>query len=253
MMPALFVGHGSPMNALSNNSWTKTLNKLSDILPRPKAILAISAHWETEVTEVLTVKKPKTIHDFYGFPDQLFQVQYPAPGDLELAHMLSQRLGFHENTNWGLDHGTWSVLTHMYPKADIPVVQLSLSRKLYLNQHFELGQKLSFLRDEGVMILGSGNIVHNLRMLNWQEEAAKPHDWALGFDQKIKTALMEGNVETLTSYKGITEEEWKLSVPTPEHYLPLLYVAGAAKSGEEPRFPFEGFSMAALSMRCVVY
>lgn len=251
-MPAVFLGHGSPMNALEHNAATESFRKLGEELPRPKAILAVSAHWETEGTQILSLAKPPTIHDFYGFPKALFDLEYPALGSPEFAKRTQSLVANSSlNEKWGLDHGTWSVLVHMYPKADIPVYQLSLDVKKTPQEHLEVGRKLQALREEGVMILGSGNIVHNLRAINWKEPNGV-YSWGLEFDQKIKSALDARDEKTLTDYLELGDAA-KLSVPTAEHYLPLLYVFGASRSKDILSYPFEGYAMGSLSMRSVLY
>ena len=251
-MPALFVGHGSPMNALEQNTATESFQKLGKDLPRPKAILAVSAHWETEGTQVLANAQPPTIHDFYGFPKALFDIEYPAAGAPALAKRTQELLGDAVlSEKWGLDHGTWSVLVHMYPKADIPVYQLSLDAKKSPQEHLETGRKLRTLREEGVLILGSGNIVHNLRAINWKEPNGV-YSWGLEFDQQIKKALEARDEKTLTGYADLGDIA-KLSVPTAEHYLPLLYVVGATTQDDVLTYPYQGYAMGSLSMRSVLY
>lgn len=251
-MPVLFLGHGNPMNAIQENSFTKSLNQLGKSLPRPKAILMISAHWETNGTYVTGMERPKTIHDFGGFPKALFEVQYPAPGAPEIAKNVSHEIkktsvGI-DMSKWGLDHGTWSVLKHIFPNADVPVFQLSLDRTKSMEFHFEIGEKLQFLREQGVMIMGSGNIVHNLREVSWNP-GAKPHDWAIEFDEWVKNKIDNKNYtalfkEALNTYAG------KLSIPTLEHYLPLLYILGASQENDIITYEYEGIDMASMSMRC---
>jgi|TARA_Y100000590_G_C15747529_1_gene1022738 4,5-DOPA dioxygenase extradiol len=252
-MPILFIGHGSPMNAIEKNEFTESLSKLSSALPRPKAVLMISAHWETEGTWVTGMNNPKTIHDFYGFPKPLFDVQYPAPGDSSLAIDISSSVRDFkieiDKNNWGLDHGTWSVLRHIYPEADVPVIQLSLDKTKSIEYHFELGQKIKYLRDNGVMIIGSGNIVHNLGELNWGENA-KPHEWAIEFDEWVKGKLVERNFNSLVT-DPLKSREGKLSIPTLEHYLPLLYVLGASGKDDKLLFDYEGIQNSSISMRCL--
>ncbi len=251
-MPVLFLGHGSPMNALANNAYTQRLNALGRDLPKPKAILCVSAHWQTHGTFVTHMEKPRTIHDFGGFPQSLFDVQYAAPGDAALAERITQLiLNAQLDEAWGLDHGTWSVLRHVYPNADIPVLQLSMDHALSAAQHFDVGEKLKALRDEGVLIIGSGNVVHNLRHINW-DLSAPPHAWTVEFDAWVKTQIEQRN------FKALCVDAWpieaaRLSVPTQEHYLPLLYVLGAADSADKLEFIYEGFEHASLSMRCVQF
>jgi 4,5-DOPA dioxygenase extradiol len=254
-MPVMFIGHGSPMNAIADNSFTQALNKLGKEVPTPKAILCISAHWMTEGTWITEMANPKTIHDFYGFPQELFNVQYPAPGDPAIAKLIRSTVsnpkinGDHEL--WGLDHGTWSVLKHMYPEANIPVMQLSLDLSQPPEYHFNLGQSLKSLREQGVLIIGSGNIVHNLRRISW-EENANPFDWALEFDQIVKDQILKRDYKPLLK-DAIETTAGKLSVPTPEHYYPLLYILGASDQNETVDFVYEGIQNATISMRSVAY
>lgn len=250
-MPVLFVGHGSPMNAIEENPYTRMLAALAQKIQKPKVILVISAHWMTEGTWVLGMEKPKTIHDFYGFPQELFAVQYPAPGSPATAQMIESLITDPkieiDLEKWGLDHGTWSVLKHMYPKNDVPVLQMSLNLAQPPDYHFKLGQQLSKLRDQGILILGSGNLVHNLRLMNWTTHA-KPHAWAVEFDGWLKEKLEARDFSALTKDFHKTEAG-KLSIPTMEHYLPLHYILGAADSNDELRFEFEELHHAAISMR----
>jgi len=252
-MPALFIGHGSPMNALAENNFTKTLSFLGKKIPQPKAILMVSAHWMTDGTFITSMEKPKTIHDFYGFPKALFEIQYPAPGNPKLASEVQKEIPHPKISldpdEWGLDHGTWSVLRHMYPKADIPVLQLSLNMKESHVYHFRLGADLKKLRERGVLIVGSGNIVHNLQRLNW-EEAATPHDWALEFDGWAKEKILKRDFQSLQKdiHKTLAG---KLSVPTMDHYYPLHYILGVANSNDEIKFEYEEIQNASISMRAV--
>lgn len=245
-MPTLFVGHGSPMNVLMNNSFTQQLKKLGQTL-KPKKILIISAHWMTSGVKAHASANPKMIYDFYGFPEELYKINYPAPGDPELANSLS----FDLDHEWGFDHGTWTVLYHLFPEANIPVVQLSLNKNFTtLKEHFEFAKQLQRLRSEGVLIIGSGNITHNLRTLNFNP-IAQPPAWSLEFDEMIKKALLEKNFNVLFEIKN--ESLWKISHPTIEHYLPLLYVVGASSPNENLIFPYEGFDGGSLSMRSVQF
>lgn len=254
-MPVVFFGHGSPMNAIAENNFTKTLEKMGKDLPRPKAILMISAHWETNGTWVTAMEKPKTIHDFYGFPKALYEQQYAAPGLPELAYEIGTMKGKPlvklDQEDWGLDHGTWAVLRHVFPEHNIPVIQLSIDKNMSFQEHFELGQKLAKFREEGVMIMGSGNIVHNLRAINWNEQAPA-HDWAVEFDEWVKQKLIQKDFHALTHdvYKS---EAGKLSIPTPDHYIPLLYVIGASTGSDKVQFDFEGYQNASMSMRTFRY
>ncbi len=254
-VPVIFLGHGSPMNAIEDNDFTRTLTRLGESLPRPQAILMISAHWETQGTWVTGMERPRTIHDFYGFPKPLSEIQYPAPG----APLLAQRLASEISSpqikidfeQWGLDHGTWSVLRYLYPKADIPVFQLSLDRAQSFEFHYALGRELSFFREQGVMIMGSGNIVHNLKTINWSHQAT-PYDWALEFDEWVKARLQERDDMSLVS-DALKSRAGQLSIPTPEHYLPLLYVLGASSQSDQLVFHYEGIQNSSISMRCVGY
>lgn len=254
-MPVVFIGHGSPMNALAENAFSRSLAQLGRELPRPKAILVISAHWLTAGSFITHMDRPRTIHDFYGFPQALFDVQYPAPGSAEAAERIKeqvQRPPLHLDESWGLDHGTWSVLKHMYPLADIPVLQLSIDMSEPPAFHLALGEQLAKLREQGILILGSGNIVHNLRELRWGENS-KPHDWALEFDAEMKKALLSGDTKGLTS-DLLSSPQARLSVPTPDHYYPLLYAVGAAQGDKNgPRFIYEGVEVGSISMRSLVY
>ncbi len=253
--PALFLGHGSPMNAVDDNAFTRSLTKLGQRIPTPKAIVCVSAHWLTKGVVVTHMDAPRTIHDFYGFPQVLFDVQYPAPGSPQVADTLQASIKAppvaRDDSNWGLDHGTWSVLKHMYPAADIPVVQLSISILEPSQFHFDLGKQLRALREQGVMIVGSGNIVHNLRRIRW-EDSAQPFDWALEFDEWVKEHLQRRDVEPLLNEIATTEAA-RLSIPTRDHYYPLLYTLGAAYDDEPAQFEFEGIQNGSISMRCVSY
>jgi 4,5-DOPA dioxygenase extradiol len=256
IMPTWFVGHGSPMNAIADNDFTRALSRQAALLPaKPKAILCISAHWETHGTRVTTSPAPRTIHDFRGFPPELFAVEYPAPGSPELAERV--RLMFDEgqvqgDARWGLDHGSWSLLRHMYPAADVPVVQLSLDRGLNPEQHYALARGLRPLREEGVLILGSGNIVHSLPLIQWSEDAP-PYDWAVEFDAAIRDFLLARNHVGLMRYRELLGRSAELSVPTEEHYLPLLYAAGVHRDDEPLSFFYEGMQNASISMRSLQF
>lgn len=252
-MPTLFLGHGSPMNAISKNSFTDFLSGAKAQLPQPRAILAISAHWETRGSKVLKVPHPKTIHDFGGFPEPLYQIQYPAVGDVELADRIA-KLSEHIETDssWGLDHGTWSVLKFLYPEANIPVLQLSLNRNMTFKEHLDLARELSALRDEGVLILGSGNVTHNLRRISWEENAPAV-DWALEFDERLKNAILNHDEQFLLGKDSRYESLWNMAHPSLEHYLPILYAYGAAAKEEEVKFIFEGMQNGSLSMRSMLF
>lgn len=252
-MPVLFIGHGNPMNAIRDTRFTRALGELGKQLPRPKAILCVSAHWMTKGTWVTHMRHPQTIHDFSGFPRELFAVQYPAPGDPEIAERISGNSAdpkiLADDDSWGLDHGTWSVLKHMYPAADVPVLQLSIDMVRPPEFHFALGAKLKHLRDEGVLILGSGNIVHNLRRVNFSDDAP-PYDWAIEFDEWVKQRLLDRDYNSIV-HDATGSTAGRLSIPTPEHWYPLLYTLGAADSAEDLSFEYEGIENASISMRCV--
>ena len=248
-MPVIFFGHGSPMNALACNDYTRKLGQLGRELPKPRSILCISAHWMTDQVWITGMKQPKTIHDFHGFPEELFKVEYPAPGNPELAeHIQAQIPDSRVDVNkWGLDHGTWSVLKHVYPEANIPVLQLSLFIRKPAQFHFELGRKLQFLRDEGVLIIGSGNIVHNLREIVWETDAT-PFDWAVNFDEWAKAKIEARDYDALV-YDYEEKEAGRLSVPTPDHYYPLLYVLGASDEKDSLQVEYEEIQNGSISMR----
>jgi 4,5-DOPA dioxygenase extradiol len=247
-MPVLFIGHGSPMNAIEVNEFSQTWRKIGVTLPRPKAILCVSAHWQTHDTSVTGAAHPQTIHDFMGFPQELFDVEYPAEGSEGLVGQVKRLLpDVKIDQKWGLDHGTWSVLHPMYPLADIPVVQLSLGRIHDPAAHYALGQALRPLRDEGILILGSGNIVHNLREAIFNNIA---FDWATKYDRLVKEWILKGDHEAVIHYEKHGKSA-ELSVNSAEHYLPLLYVLGASEADEVTQFSCESVTMGSLSMRCV--
>jgi 4,5-DOPA dioxygenase extradiol len=252
-LPVLFVGHGSPLNALRENEWTRAWGALGAALPRPRALLAISAHWYIAGTAVTAMPSPATIHDFGGFPRELYEVRYPAAGDPALARRVAQvlaPLSVAADESWGLDHGTWSVLRHLYPRADVPVVQLSLDARQPAQFHYDLGTRLRALRAEGVLILGSGNVVHNLRVYARGERVQEPYAWAVRFEAYVRAQLTAGAPATLIDYQACGEDA-RLSVPTPEHYLPLLYVIGAGAPGEPVSFPVQGIDGGSISMLAV--
>lgn len=230
--PAVFFGHGSPMNALGGphaDAW----RALGQAIGRPRGVVMVSAHWETMGLGVTAQENPPVIHDFGGFPRELHEMQYPAPGSPALAARVAVLTGAQPTDSWGLDHGSWSVLAHVFPDADVPIVQLSLDRRLDARGHYELARRLEPLRDEGVMIAGSGDFVHNLR--TWKRDGGEPHAWASGFNEAVKSALARGDHDALIDWVGLAEEA-QMSVPTDEHYLPLLYVAAQQRPGETPVF-----------------
>lgn len=253
IMPTLFVGHGSPMNAIEENNYTRAWKSIGETVEVPKAILVVSAHWLTRGTLVTAMEKPRTIHDFGGFPRQLFETQYPAPGSPEFAKLTQQQVtlaNIELDHEWGLDHGTWSVLIKMFPKADIPVYQLSIDYTKSLSWHFELAKELSFLRSKGVLIIGSGNIVHNLRMINFNDKGG--YDWAKEFDERVKDYLLENRLQELVNYEKLGKGAL-LSIPTTEHYIPLIYTMGLKKENESTSFPVEGLDLGSISMRSVMF
>ncbi len=228
-MPVLFVGHGSPMNTIDNDHYKKSLSKVANQLPRPDNILVISAHWQTQDLEIYSEAQSRMIYDFYGFPEKLYQIQYPAPGSIELTEKLQTIFHKHHpihNINRGLDHGAWAVLRHLYPDHKIPVVQLSLKNDLSFQEHYQLGKELAPLRSDKTLILASGNITHNLHQISWDKNPPA-FDWAQQFDQQITEAIQNWNEEIFLGQAHISAELWKKAHPTIEHYLPLLYILGA--------------------------
>ncbi|MGH8706124.1 MAG: 4,5-DOPA dioxygenase extradiol [Burkholderiales bacterium] len=252
-MPAIFFGHGSPMNTLATNRYTEAWRRIGESVPRPKAILCVSAHWYTHGTAVTAMQAPRTIHDFGGFPRALFEVRYPAPGDPGLAARVRELLApvdVHLDETWGLDHGTWSVLVHAFPDASVPVVQLSMDATEAPRLHYDTGKRLAALRDEGVLLIGSGNVVHNLRTMD-RAESAPPHDWAQRFNDRVRGCLAARDHAGLIDYERLGEDA-RLSAPTPEHYLPLLYVAALQAENEPLSFAVDGIENRSLSMLTVV-
>lgn len=254
-MPTLFVGHGSPMNAIQHNGYTTMLSQWASKFARPSAILMVSAHWQTPgKTLVDGQTHPKTIHDFYHFPEELYQIQYPAPGAPDVAQAVIKAIHSREvvvNNEWGLDHGTWAVLKYLYPKADVPVLQLSIDYDAPGEFHYQLGQELRPLRDQGVLIIGSGNIVHNLRAVApyYGEEDRASEDWAQQFGDYVRTALKQRHDEALIHYQNDGEPAM-LSAGYPDHYWPFLYVLGAAYPEEQAQFTFEKYQLGTLDMLC---
>ena len=249
-MPVLFIGHGSPSNAFENNQYSREWHRIATLLPKPRAILVISAHHVTNGSQITTTIHPETIHDFFGFPDHYYDFQYPAPGDPLLASHIQQHLTpqkITEDDARGLDHGAWSVLTHLFPEADVPVVQLSINGQASMTEHFTFGQSLRFLRDEDVLIIGSGNIVHHLGLIRW---GGDPYPWASNFDTTVREQIRSGNFQSLIRYAEIKDAH--LAVPTPEHFIPLLFILGATQD-ETPHFFNESIFASSLSMTGVLF
>ncbi len=258
-MPVLFVGHGSPMNAIEDNEyrrqWQALGSEFGRRLPRPRLVLCISAHWLTQGWWLTAMDKPRTIHDFGGFPRELYAQQYPAPGAPRIAQEISRgiaqpQLGL--DREWGLDHGSWSVLKPMFPAADIPVVQLSIDYARPPQEHFALGGQLKGLRDRGVLIVGSGNIVHNLRTMRWDAGRDEAYEWAIQFDGWIAGRIERGELSALADFQELGQTA-QLAHPTYDHFLPLLYAAGAVDPGQSPRFFNTGYQGASISMRSVIW
>jgi 4,5-DOPA dioxygenase extradiol len=258
-MPVLFIGHGSPENIVLKNSFTRRLSELGKELPRPRAVLVVSAHWLTDGTYVTCVEKPKTIYDFYGFPDELYLLSYPSPGSPEVARLITEIVktpGVTCDYSWGLDHAAWAVLKHVYPAADIPVIELSLDYSPYngwrrptLRSFYELAKQLRPLRDRDILIIGSGNIVHNLRVVDMMNIDAEPYDWAVEFDEQVKRDLAAGNHAALLDCQNMSRAT-ALSVPTLDHYLPMVFAIGLQEKTDGLEFVHEGFQNRSVSMRC---
>lgn len=250
-MPVLFVGHGNPMNAIKASRYSEGWTAMAAAIGKPRAILCISAHWYVRGTKVTSMERPRTIHDFGGFPKELFEVEYHAPGDPQLAqrikHLLMPTTVELDAQSWGLDHGTWSILVHMYPDADVPVVQLSIDSGEPALFHYELGARLGPLRDEGILILGSGNLVHNLHTYSWGAHEGMAFDWAREFEASAKHLLADHNHEPLIAYETLGRSA-ALAIPTPDHYLPFLYTIALCRTGEELTYPVEGFDGGSISM-----
>jgi 4,5-DOPA dioxygenase extradiol len=253
ILPAIFFGHGNPMNAVSTNPYTEAWRRIGENLPKPRAILAISAHWYVPGTGVTISTAPRTIHDFGGFPRELYQVLYPAPGDPGLARRVQSLLApipVVLDDAWGFDHGTWSVLKHVYPAADVPIVQLSIDETRPAAFHLEIGKKLAPLRGEGVLVVGSGNLVHNLHTYAWGRHEPDPYDWAIRFEAEARGLLLAGDHAPLVDYETLGREAL-LSIPTPDHYLPLLYVIGTRQASDKVTFPVEGVDGGSISLLSV--
>lgn len=257
-MPVLFVGHGSPMNAIEDNEFTRTWREIASLIPKPQAILCVSAHWETRGTHVTAMQQPETIHDFGGFPCELFQVQYPALGSPDRANEIREGVTSATvdlNQSWGLDHGAWSVLKHLYPRADVPVLQLSLDYTRGAEYHYRLAQELAFLRDRGVLIVGSGNMVHNLREIHikslegFKENFA--YDWALEMNHLLKQKIEQGDHQALIQYEKLGAAS-ALAIPTTDHYFPLLYILALQKKTDSIRFFNDKVVAGSLSMTTVL-
>jgi 4,5-DOPA dioxygenase extradiol len=252
LMPSLFVGHGNPMNAIEQNEFTAGWQSMGQSLEKPRAILCISAHWETGGTMVTGMSQPRTIHDFYGFPEQLFRVEYPAPGDIQVAfeirdEAIPAKVGLDQT--WGLDHGCWSVVKHMFPDAKTPILQLSLDYTLSPAAHYDLAKQLAGLRRKGILVIGSGNIIHNLRLINWHNPDSG-HDWAMTANEKLKNIILNGKHKDLIDYQFLGHEI-QLSVPTPEHFLPLLYVLAMQEKDEPVAFFNDKLVYGSLSMTSI--
>lgn len=255
LMPVVFVGHGTPMNAIEDNEFVHEWNRLGSELPKPRAILCISAHWETRGTFVTAMDMPKTIHDFYGFPRELYNQRYAAPGSQDLSTIVKDRVKAVElDYEWGLDHGSWSVLKHIYPLADIPVVQLSIDHFKGPEYHYELARELFFLRSKGVLVIGSGNMIHNLRMVkveNGDFNTEYGYDWAFELNDIFKNKIQEENHNALIDFSHLHDSA-RLAIPTPEHYIPLLYILALQKKGEEVRFFNDKVIAGSLSMTSLI-
>ncbi len=252
-MPAVFFGHGNPLNALRRNEWTEGWAAVGRSIPRPKAVVCVSAHWYLPATLVSAQERPRTIHDFGGFPRELYEVEYPAPGEPALAGRVRELLAPIQvglDRRWGLDHGTWSVLCHVFPAADVPVIQLSIDETQPAAFHYELAKRLAPLRDEGVLVAGSGNLVHNLHAYAWGRREVGPLDWAVRFETLARELMTAGDDAPLVDYERLGRDA-TLSAPTPDHYLPLLYVLALRREGEEVSFPVEGFDGGSISMLTV--
>ena len=254
-IPVLFVGHGSPMNAIEDNTWSRGFRDLAKLVPKPRTVLSISAHWFVGGTFTTGNEHPETIHDFGGFPDALFAMQYPAPGDVALARRVVNLLGDDRasvRSDWGLDHGTWTVLHHLLPNADVPVVQLSLDRNLAPEQHVALARNLAPLRDEGVLVLASGNATHNLRyaMRSYSSGDLSTPDWAMRFDRDVESAFT--NHDSMGMAKLAATDEGRMAHPTLDHFLPMVYALGAADKNDKVTFPLSGFDLGSLSMRAAI-
>lgn len=253
-MPAVFFGHGNPMNALAENDYSRAWAEIGRSIRKPKTILCISAHWYIGGLAVTAMERPRTIHDFGGFPKELFEVEYPAPGSPEMAERVNELLGgdvVQDHEQWGIDHGTWSVLVHAFPDADVPVIQLSVDRTKPARWHHDLASLLAPLRDEGVLIIGSGNIVHNLREYAWGAQVREPFAWAESFDQKVREVVLADTLDSIIEYQTLGPDA-EMAVPTPDHFLPLLYVLAQRQEGDSVSFPVTGYEGGSISMTSVM-
>ena len=253
ILPAIFFGHGNPMNAIVENDYTAAWRRVGERIAKPRTVLSVSAHWFVPGTGVTVSAVPQTIHDFGGFPRELYQVQYPAPGDPGLARRVREILDpipVDLDDSRGLDHGTWSVLKHVYPAADVPVVQLSIDETQPASFHFEVGRRLAPLREDGILIVGSGNLVHNLHAYAWGRHTPEPYDWAVRFESRARELILSGDSALLIDYESLGKDAL-LSVPTPDHYLPLLYVIGGRQESDAISFPVEGVDGGSISMLAV--
>jgi len=257
-MPVFFIGHGSPINIILDNDFTRSLAKLGKSLPRPKAIMVVSAHWLTKGTYVTCTERPGTIYDFYGFPEELYNIKYPSSGSPKAAGLVKEsvnKVKVNCNYDWGLDHASWAILRHIYPKADIPVFEMSLDYSFNdwhpksVQYHYELASDLAGLREKGILIIGSGNIVHNLELIDFQNIDAKPYDWAVKIDEKMKSNLISRNHKELINYPDMGKEAY-LAIPTLDHYLPMIYTIALQDKNEPLTFIYEKFQNASISMRC---
>jgi len=252
-LPAIFLGHGSPMNAIESNAYSEAWRRMGERIPTPRAVVSVSAHWFVRGTAVTASPFPRTIHDFGGFPEEIYRVEYPAPGDPALASQIAELLtpvDVKLDPSWGLDHGTWSVLRHVFPGADVPIVQLSIDATRPAAFHFELGRSLAALRREGILLVGSGNVVHNLRRYDWAGASPGPQPWASRFEAQVRSLIAAREYESLVDYERLGPDAM-LAIPTAEHFLPLLYVLGSELPGDEASFPVKGIEGGSISMLAV--
>lgn len=252
-MPSLFVGHGSPMNIVENNRFTQNMSQLGTLMEKPKAIMCVSAHWITDGTQITRSEKPKQIYDFGGFPKELYEIKYEPTGAPELVDQIIKNDHFHGTSDWGLDHGTWSVLHHMFPKQDIPVFQLSMNKNFNVSQHLELARELKNLSDQNILCLGSGNIVHNLRQIAWDLDSPA-HTWAIDFERLVLDAVCNVNLSAEKKLEKIFGSNLLSTAhPTIEHLLPLVYILGAADETKTPKVLIEGIQNASISMGSFIF